>query len=88
VFSDLASLRGPSRGTIELPLRLYWSRPSLVFDLEDPGMRRWLYQIVLREASRRLSTSGILRSRHRPRRPYRRYQQSPVGPYSNAVSVN
>ena len=25
VVSDLASLRGPSRGTVELPLRLYWS---------------------------------------------------------------
>ena len=77
MVSDLASLREPSRGTIELPLRLYWSRPSLVFDLQDPGMLRWLYQIVLREASR-LSTSGILR--YRPRRPYRRYQQSLVGP--------
>jgi hypothetical protein len=52
VLSDLASLRGPSRGTVELALRLYWSGPSPVFDLADPDMRRWLYQIVLREASR------------------------------------
>ena len=37
MVSDLASLRGPSRGTVELPLRLYWSGPSPVFDLEDPG---------------------------------------------------
>jgi hypothetical protein len=34
VVTDLASLRGPSRGTVELPLRLYWSGPSPVF---DPG---------------------------------------------------
>jgi hypothetical protein len=33
VVTDLASLRGPSRGTVELPLRLYWSGPSPVFDL-------------------------------------------------------
>jgi hypothetical protein len=52
VVTDLASLRGPSRGTVELPLRLYWSGPSPVFDLGEPYLRRWLYQIVLREASR------------------------------------
>ena len=28
MVSDLANLRGPSRGTVELPLRLYWSGPS------------------------------------------------------------
>jgi len=50
VVTDLASLRGPAEGTVELPLRLYWSGPSPVFDLAKPDMRRWLYQIVLREA--------------------------------------
>jgi hypothetical protein len=60
VVSDLASLRGPSRGTVELPLRLYWSGPSPVFDLQDPDMRRWLYQIVLREASRPEDLTGYL----------------------------
>ena len=30
VVTDLASLRGPARGTVELPLRLYWSGPSPV----------------------------------------------------------
>ena len=49
---DLASLRGPSRGRVKLPLRLYWSGPSPVFDLDVPYLRRWLYQIVLRESSR------------------------------------
>jgi len=52
VVTDLASLRGPSRGAVELPLRLYWSGPSPMFDLSEPYLARWLYQIVLREASR------------------------------------
>jgi hypothetical protein len=52
VVTDLASLRGPSRGSVVVPLRLYWSGPSPVFDLDEPYSRRWLYQIVLREASR------------------------------------
>jgi hypothetical protein len=52
VVTDLASLRGPARGTVELPLWLYWSGPSPVFDLDKPFMRRWLYEIVLREATR------------------------------------
>lgn len=52
VVTDLASLDGPIRGSVELPLRLYWSGPSPVFDLDEPYLRRWLYQIVLREASR------------------------------------
>jgi hypothetical protein len=60
VVTDLNSLRGPSRGTVELPLRLYWSGPSLVFDLGEPYLRRWLYQIVLREASRPEDLTGYL----------------------------
>jgi hypothetical protein len=52
VVTDLSSLRGPSRGAVQLPLRLYWSGPSPVFDLSEPYLARWLYQIVLREASR------------------------------------
>jgi hypothetical protein len=60
VVRDLASLRGPSGGVVELPLRLYWSGSSPVFDLADPEMRRWLYQIVLREASRPEDLTGYL----------------------------
>lgn len=60
VVTDLASLRGPARGTVVLPLRLYWSGPSPVFDLEVPYSRRWLYQIVLREASRPEDLTGYL----------------------------
>ncbi len=52
VAASLADLRGPAEGTVELPIWLYWSSPDHTFDLGDPDMRRWLYQIVLREASR------------------------------------
>jgi hypothetical protein len=52
VVTDLASLRGPVHGTVELPLRLFWSSPDRSFDLDEPFTRRWLYQTVLREASR------------------------------------
>jgi hypothetical protein len=60
VVTDLASLRGPAGGTVQLPLRLYWSGPSPVFDLGEPYLRRWLYQIVLREASRPEDLTGYL----------------------------
>lgn len=51
VITDLADLRGPANGTVTLPLWLYWSGPSPAFDLGVPSMRRWLYEIVLREAA-------------------------------------
>jgi hypothetical protein len=52
VAPSLADLRGPAQGTVELPLRLFWSCPGHTFDLGDLDMRLWLYQTVLREASR------------------------------------
>ena len=52
VIDDLADLRGPTAGPVELPLRLFWSVPDHRFDLDDPDMRLWYYQTVLREASR------------------------------------
>jgi DNA invertase Pin-like site-specific DNA recombinase len=52
VIDDLADLRGPTTGTVELPLRLFWSLPDHRFDLDDSDMRSWYYQTVLREASR------------------------------------
>jgi hypothetical protein len=52
VVADLASLRGPVHGTVELPVRLFWSSTDRSFDLDTPATRRWLYQTVLREASR------------------------------------
>ena len=51
VVTDLADLRGPAGGTVRLPLWLYWSGPSPAFDLGEPFLRRWLYEIVLREAA-------------------------------------
>lgn len=51
IAASLADLRGPTDGTVELPIWLYWSSPDHTFNLADRGMRRWLYQIVLRQAS-------------------------------------
>src|SRR5580692_7094021 len=52
VIDDLADLRGPVTGLVELPLRLFWSLPGHRFDLADPDLRRWYYETVLREATR------------------------------------
>ena len=52
VVTDLADLRGPAHGVVELPLRLFWSAPDRTFDLDQPSMRQALYETVLREASR------------------------------------
>ena len=60
VVIDLAALRGPVHGTVELPLRLFWSSPDRSFDLDKPFMRRWFYQTVLREASRPEDLTGYL----------------------------
>jgi hypothetical protein len=51
IVADLAVLHGPATGTVELPLSLCWDRPDRRFDLDDPDMRAWAYEIVLREAS-------------------------------------
>jgi hypothetical protein len=60
VITDLADLRGQVGGTVTLPLWLYWSTPSPAFDLGVPPMRRWLYEIVLREAARPEDLAGFL----------------------------
>ena len=52
VAVSLADLRGPAEGTVELPLRLFWSSPDRTFDLSIPYMLRSLYETVLVEASR------------------------------------
>jgi len=51
VAGSLADLRGPVHGTVELPIWLFWF-PDRTFDLDETGMLPWMYQIVLREASR------------------------------------
>jgi hypothetical protein len=50
VAADLADLHGPTHGRVELPLRLYWSPPGRIFDLDDPAMLRSMYEFVLGEA--------------------------------------
>lgn len=52
VALDLADLQGPVAGTVELPLRLFWSGATRTFDLSDPGTRQWVYETVLQQASR------------------------------------
>ena len=52
VAASLADLRGPARGVVELPLRLFWSAPGHTFDLDQPPMLQAMYEAVLREASR------------------------------------
>jgi hypothetical protein len=49
VLASLAALRGPTTGTVELPIWLFW-HPDRRFDLDEPGLLAWMYQIVLREA--------------------------------------
>ncbi len=51
VADSLAGLRGPLHGPVELPIWLFWY-PDRTFDLDEPGMLPWMYQIVLREAAR------------------------------------
>jgi hypothetical protein len=63
VVTDLASLRGPTHGFIEPPLRLEWSSIDRRVDLDDPTARRWLYQTVLREASQPSDLTGYLEHR-------------------------
>jgi hypothetical protein len=52
VVLDLADLHGPTEGTVELPLRIFWSAEDHTFDLASPHATRELYETVLREASR------------------------------------
>jgi hypothetical protein len=49
VAASLAALQGPTHGTVELPIWLFW-HPDRTFDLDGPGMLPWMYQTVLREA--------------------------------------
>jgi DNA invertase Pin-like site-specific DNA recombinase len=60
VIDDLADLRGPVTGLVELPLRLFWSLPGHRFDLDEPDLRRWYYETVLREATRPADLAAYL----------------------------
>jgi hypothetical protein len=46
VAADLAELRGPASGLVELPQRLFWSGPGRVFDLADPDQALEMYEAV------------------------------------------
>lgn len=50
---DLTRMRGPTRGTVRLPARIYSSAlgPRTVFDLDDERYRRLVYEIVLAEGN-------------------------------------
>ncbi|WP_433527834.1 hypothetical protein ACQPYA_15700 [Micromonospora sp. CA-263727] len=65
VARTLAELRGPTRGVVELPVRLMWC-PDRAFDLGDPDQLLWMYENILRETSsiddlRRLVNGRTLR---------------------------
>jgi prevent-host-death family protein len=51
VIDNLASLRGPVSGVVELPLQLFWSSADRSFDLGKPYMVRSMYETVLGEAA-------------------------------------
>ena len=52
VAPRLELLSGPSTGTVELPVWLFWSGRDRSFDLGNADQRAWLYETVLREAAR------------------------------------
>jgi hypothetical protein len=60
VVADLSDLQGPAHGTLELPLRLFWSAPDRTFDLDDADALRSMYEKVLRTADRTEELSTYL----------------------------
>lgn len=50
VAADLAALRGPDSGKVELPQRLFWSGPGRVFDLADTDQVLEMYEAVFEAA--------------------------------------
>ena len=50
--ASLADLHGPVCGKHVLPLRLYWSPPGRVWDLDDAELLQAMYEVVLGEAIR------------------------------------
>jgi hypothetical protein len=49
VARDMSDFHGPTSGVVELPHRMFW-QPNRTFDLDQPFMLQWMYEIVLREA--------------------------------------
>ncbi len=52
VAADLGDLIGPTQGTVDLPMWLFWSSSDHTFDLGKPHMLRSMYEIVLGAATR------------------------------------
>ncbi|MFI7026615.1 hypothetical protein ACIBMZ_28255 [Micromonospora sp. NPDC049900] len=50
VTGTLTELRGPTRGVVELPVRLMWCADR-AFDLADHDQLLWMYENVLRETT-------------------------------------
>lgn len=50
VVRTLTELAGPTRGVVELPVRLMWNAER-TFDLGDPDQLLWMYENVLRETA-------------------------------------
>jgi hypothetical protein len=46
----LDELRGPTSGIVELPHRMVWQGGDRTFDLADPDLLCWMYEIVPLEA--------------------------------------
>ena len=51
VPSSLLALRGPAHGMLDVPITVHWG-PSRVFDLDEAGQRRMVYQALVREGTR------------------------------------
>ncbi|TDB74955.1 hypothetical protein [Micromonospora sp. KC723] len=51
VARTLTELVGPTRGVVELPVRLMWNAQR-TFDLAEPDDLLWMYENVLRESTR------------------------------------
>ncbi|PWU51206.1 hypothetical protein DLJ46_05375 [Micromonospora globispora] len=62
VARTLAELTGPTRGVVELPVRLMWSSER-TFDLGDPDDLLWMYENVLRETTRTDDLRNLINGR-------------------------
>ncbi|MEU8301897.1 hypothetical protein AB0C04_31995 [Micromonospora sp. NPDC048909] len=62
VTRTLVELAGPTRGIVELPVRLMWNAER-TFDLGDPDQLLWLYENVLRETTRAEDLRSLINGR-------------------------
>lgn len=50
VPSSLSTLHGPADGKLTVPITVHWG-PSRMFDLDEAGQRRMVYQTLVREGT-------------------------------------